>query len=96
MPAPLAPTIAKYAKACRQASRRPCGRGQSAPACAAFRESSYAGRRQVAGAAGQFAGLVMYQPMNQVMFAGTHALPPADKLNRIADSAVDMFLATYG
>ena len=47
-------------------------------------------------AAYQFAGLVMYQPMNQVMFAGTQALPPADKLNRIADSAVDMFLATYG
>jgi TetR/AcrR family transcriptional regulator, mexJK operon transcriptional repressor len=47
-------------------------------------------------AAYQFAGLVMYQPMNQVMFAGTEALPPADKLNRIADSAVDMFLATYG
>ena len=47
-------------------------------------------------AAYQFAGLVMYQPMNQVMFAGTDALPPADKLTRIADSAVDMFLATYG
>jgi TetR/AcrR family transcriptional repressor of mexJK operon len=47
-------------------------------------------------AAYQFAGLVMYQPMNQVMFAGTDALPPTDKLNRIADSAVDMFLATYG
>ena len=27
-------------------------------------------------AAYQFAGLVMYQPMNQVMFAGTEALPP--------------------
>ena len=47
-------------------------------------------------AAYQFAGLVMYQPMNQVMFAGTDALPPADNLNRIADSAVEMFLATYG
>ena len=47
-------------------------------------------------AAYQFAGLVMYQPMNQVMFAGTDALPAADKLNRIADSAVEMFLATYG
>ena len=47
-------------------------------------------------AAYQFAGLVMYQPMNQVMFAGTQAIPPADKLSRIADSAVDMFLATYG
>jgi TetR/AcrR family transcriptional regulator, mexJK operon transcriptional repressor len=47
-------------------------------------------------AAYQFAGLVMYQPMNQVMFAGTDALPPADKLNGIADSAVEMFLATYG
>src|SRR6266536_2540995 len=47
-------------------------------------------------AAYQFAGLVMYQPMNQVMFAGTDAVPPADKLNRIADAAVDVFLATYG
>jgi TetR/AcrR family transcriptional regulator, mexJK operon transcriptional repressor len=47
-------------------------------------------------AAYQFAGLVMYQPMNQVMFAGTDALPPADKLGRIADAAVEMFLATYG
>jgi TetR/AcrR family transcriptional repressor of mexJK operon len=47
-------------------------------------------------AAYQFAGLVMYQPMNQVMFAGTDAIPPTDKLSRIADSAVDMFLATYG
>jgi TetR/AcrR family transcriptional regulator, mexJK operon transcriptional repressor len=47
-------------------------------------------------AAYQFAGLVMYQPMNQVMFAGTDAIPPADKLSGIADSAVDVFLATYG
>jgi TetR/AcrR family transcriptional regulator, mexJK operon transcriptional repressor len=47
-------------------------------------------------AAYQFAGLVLYQPMNQIMFAGPDALPPADKLNRIADSAVEMFLATYG
>ena len=38
----------------------------------------------------------MYQPMNQVMFAGTDAFPPADELNRIADSAVEMFLAAYG
>ena len=47
-------------------------------------------------AAYQFAGLVMYQPMNQVMFAGTGALPPDGKLGRIADSAVDVFLASYG
>ena len=47
-------------------------------------------------AAYQFAGLVMYQPMNQAMFAGTAAILPADKLDRIADSAVRMFLATYG
>jgi TetR/AcrR family transcriptional repressor of mexJK operon len=46
-------------------------------------------------AAYQFAGLVMYQPMNQVMFAGTDAVPSTDKLNRIADSAVEVFLATY-
>jgi hypothetical protein len=38
----------------------------------------------------------MYQPMNQVMFGGTDALPPADQLNRIAGAAVDTFLATYG
>jgi AcrR family transcriptional regulator len=47
-------------------------------------------------AADQFAGLVLYRPMNQVMFAGTDAVPPAGKLNRIAESAVEMFLATYG
>ena len=47
-------------------------------------------------AAYQFAGLVMYQPMNQVMFAGTGAIPPRDTLSRIADAAVDVFLAAYG
>ena len=47
-------------------------------------------------AAYQFAGLVMYQPMNQVMFAGTGAPPPAGYLTRIADSAVDVFLTAYG
>jgi TetR/AcrR family transcriptional regulator, mexJK operon transcriptional repressor len=47
-------------------------------------------------AAYQFAGLVMYQPMNQAMFAGTDALPPGDKLAQIADAAVDVFLAAYG
>jgi TetR/AcrR family transcriptional regulator, mexJK operon transcriptional repressor len=47
-------------------------------------------------AAYQFAGLVMYQPMNQAMFAGTDAIPPPDKLDHIAEAAVDMFLATYG
>ena len=47
-------------------------------------------------AAYQFAGLVMYQPMNQVMFAGADAPPPAERLTRIADSAVDVFLAAYG
>lgn len=47
-------------------------------------------------AAYQFAGLVMYKPMNQVMFAGTDAPPPADQLSRIADSAVGTFLAVYG
>lgn len=47
-------------------------------------------------AAYQFAGLVMYQPMNYVMFAGTDAVPSADSLNRIAESAIDVFLAMYG
>jgi TetR/AcrR family transcriptional regulator, mexJK operon transcriptional repressor len=47
-------------------------------------------------AAYQFAGLVMYQPMNQVMFAGTDTAPAKRRLNRIADSAVEVFLARYG
>ena len=47
-------------------------------------------------AAGQFAGLVLYRPMNQAMFAGTDAVPPAETLGRIADAAVDVFLAAYG
>ena len=47
-------------------------------------------------AAYQFAGLVMYRPMNQVMFSGTAAPPPAGELGHIADSAVDVFLAAYG
>jgi TetR/AcrR family transcriptional regulator, mexJK operon transcriptional repressor len=44
----------------------------------------------------QFAGLVMYQPMNQVMFAGSESLPSPKELDRIAESAVDVFLAHYG
>src|SRR5580704_3849404 len=47
-------------------------------------------------AADQFAGLVLYRPMNQAMFAGTDAVPPADTLGHIADAAVDVFLASYG
>jgi hypothetical protein len=30
------------------------------------------------------------------MFAGTGDLPPAEKLDRVADSAVEVFLARYG
>lgn len=47
-------------------------------------------------AAYQFAGLVMYKPMNQLMFAGTGARPPADELGQIADRAAEVFLAAYG
>lgn len=47
-------------------------------------------------AAYQLAALIMYQPMNQVMFAGTDAVPDAAELDRIADSAVTVFLAHYG
>ena len=44
----------------------------------------------------QFAGLVMYKPMNQAMFAGTAAqLDPAE-FERIADLAADVFVAAYG
>ena len=47
-------------------------------------------------AAYQLAALVMYQPMNQVMFAGTDAAPDAAELDRIVESAVTVFLAHYG
>jgi TetR/AcrR family transcriptional repressor of mexJK operon len=47
-------------------------------------------------AAYQFAGLVMYKPMNQVMFAGTGARPAAHELEHIADRAAEVFLAAYG
>jgi len=47
-------------------------------------------------AAYQFAGLVLYWPMNQAMFAGTQEIPAAAELSRIADSAVKVFLAAYG
>jgi TetR/AcrR family transcriptional repressor of mexJK operon len=47
-------------------------------------------------AAYQFAGLVMYQPMNQAMFAGTRDIPAAAELSRIAESAVEVFLTAYG
>lgn len=47
-------------------------------------------------AANQFAGLVMYIPMNQAMFAGTRELPAPAELSRIAESAVAVFLAAYG
>jgi AcrR family transcriptional regulator len=43
-----------------------------------------------------FAGLVMYKPMNQLMFAGTAAQPAAQELTTIADRAVEAFLAAYG
>lgn len=47
-------------------------------------------------AASQFAGLVMYMPMNQAMFAGTRQIPAAAEISRIAESAVAVFLAAYG
>lgn len=47
-------------------------------------------------AAYQFAGLVLYKPQNQVMFAGTAAIPAADELGTIADRAAEVFLAAYG
>ena len=46
-------------------------------------------------AAYHFAGLVMYKPMNQVMFAGSRANPDTDELNLIADQAAAVFLAAY-
>jgi TetR/AcrR family transcriptional repressor of mexJK operon len=47
-------------------------------------------------AAYHFAGLVMYQPMNQALFAGTEPRRTEAELRRIAEAAVDVFLAAYG
>jgi len=47
-------------------------------------------------AAYHFAGLVMYQPMNQALFTGTEPRRTKPELRRIADAAVDVFLAAYG
>ncbi|MFF1822097.1 TetR/AcrR family transcriptional regulator [Kribbella sp. NPDC058245] len=44
----------------------------------------------------QFAGLVMYKPMNRAMFAGSRARPKPAELDTIADRAVDVFLKSYG
>ncbi|TDD57395.1 TetR/AcrR family transcriptional regulator [Kribbella antibiotica] len=43
----------------------------------------------------QFAGLVMYKPMNRAMFAGTRERPKPTELDTIATRAVDVFLASY-
>lgn len=42
-----------------------------------------------------FAGLLMYKPMNQVMFAGTQAAPDAAELDVLCERAADVFLAAY-
>lgn len=47
-------------------------------------------------AAYHLAGLVMYKPMNRMMFAGTAAVSPPDELAYLADRAADVFLAAYG
>ncbi|WP_329004844.1 TetR/AcrR family transcriptional regulator [Kribbella sp. NBC_00709] len=47
-------------------------------------------------AAYQFAGLVMYKPMNRAMFAGTRQRPKPGELENLADQAVEVFLAAYG
>ncbi|MFC4945907.1 TetR/AcrR family transcriptional regulator [Pseudonocardia sp. GCM10023141] len=47
-------------------------------------------------AAYHFAGLCMYKPMNQTMFAGSAARPPDAELATIADQAARVFLAAYG
>ncbi|SEE29166.1 TetR/AcrR family transcriptional regulator [Jiangella alba] len=47
-------------------------------------------------AAYHLAGLVMYKPMNRMMFAGTAAVPPPDELDVLAERAADVFVAAYG
>lgn len=44
----------------------------------------------------QFAGLVMYKPMNRAMFAGTRQRPKPGELEGLVDRAVEVFLAAYG
>jgi TetR/AcrR family transcriptional regulator, mexJK operon transcriptional repressor len=46
-------------------------------------------------AASQFAGLVLWIPLNRVMFRGDDGAAGAD-LDRIADAGVQTFLAAYG
>ncbi|HWD81958.1 MAG TPA: TetR/AcrR family transcriptional regulator [Kribbella sp.] len=47
-------------------------------------------------AAYQFAGLVMYKPMNRAMFAGTRQRADNAELAKLADQAAEVFLAAYG
>jgi TetR/AcrR family transcriptional repressor of mexJK operon len=47
-------------------------------------------------AAYQFAGLVMYKPMNRAMFAGTQERPAPGEFDTLADQATEVFLAAYG
>jgi hypothetical protein len=47
-------------------------------------------------AAYQFAGLVMYKPMNRAMFAGTRQRADSSEHAKLAERAVDVFLASYG
>ena len=47
-------------------------------------------------AAYQFAGLVMYKPMNRAMFAGTRQRPKPGELDNLADKAAEVFVAAYG
>ena len=47
-------------------------------------------------AAYQFAGLVMYKPMNRAMFAGTRERPAPGEFDKLADQATEVFLAAYG
>jgi TetR/AcrR family transcriptional regulator, mexJK operon transcriptional repressor len=74
------PTVSVLADALQRLAGRGLLRNLGDPALAAY----------------QFAGLVMYKPMNQAMFAGTREVPDAAELSRIADSAVSVFMAAYG
>jgi TetR/AcrR family transcriptional regulator, mexJK operon transcriptional repressor len=46
-------------------------------------------------AAGQFAGMVLWVPVNQALLCGSQAVPPAD-VDRHVDAGVRAFLASYG
>lgn len=65
----------------------------------AFRRLAEQGQLRLADpvlAANHFAGLVLWAPVNRVMFCGDDEQLTAEEIDRYADAAVHAFLAAYG